>query len=444
MPRPPLDRWLVSRMGLPPDAPTPDRDTLREWQFRQLRRTIAHARCASPFYARRLARVDPDAVRTPQALAMLPRTSADDLRTRPEDFLCVSQDDVARVVTLSSSGSSGAPKRFFFTSGDLERTIEFFRHGMESIVPPDETVLALLPGNRPGGVGKLFAEAVARRGATAVFADDASNIPDVLDLLWTSRASCIIGSPVHVQAVAKLWRHLGLERGIIRSALMCWDTLSGAAATTIARAFGCDIFTHWGMTETCLGGAVDCAAGSGMHLREPDFLMEITDQDTGLPVPDGVYGEIVITTLSRRAMPLIRYRTGDMGRLVPGTCACGSPLRRLADVPGRIGHATILPDNTPLHQAELDELLLRIPDVLDLQASLNPARPVLTLEIDTLPGADPSRTVRNAAALIPKIVHARQTCGLTIETCVRHSDGRIGSGFEKRAITSSTPEVATT
>ncbi len=96
------------------------------------------------------------------------------------------------------------------------------------------------------------------------------------------------------------------------------------------------MFNHYGMTEMGLGGGVDCRALTGYHLREADLYFEIVDPVDGRPLPDGEPGEVVFTTLTRRGMPLIRYRTGDLARFLPGSCPCGTVLRRLDHVQGRL------------------------------------------------------------------------------------------------------------
>lgn len=103
-----------------------------------------------------------------------------------------------------------------------------------------------------------------------------------------------------------------------------------------AQAWDCEIFDHWGMTETGYGGGVECAAHSGYHLREAGLLPEIARPDTGEPLAPGETGEILVTPLGERAMPLVRYRTGDAASWVAGPCSRGSTLRRLGRVPGRI------------------------------------------------------------------------------------------------------------
>jgi phenylacetate-coenzyme A ligase PaaK-like adenylate-forming protein len=111
--------------------------------------------------------------------------------------------------------------------------------------------------------------------------------------------------------------------------------VSDECVELIERAWGCEVFEHYGMTEMGLGGAMACEAHDGYHPREADLLFEIVDPRTGAPLPDGEYGEIVFTTLTRTAMPLVRYRTGDMSRFIPGPCPCGSVLKRLARVADR-------------------------------------------------------------------------------------------------------------
>jgi hypothetical protein len=133
---------------------------------------------------------------------------------------------------------------------------------------------------------------------------------------------------------------------------------------------GAEVFTHYGTVETGLGGAVDCAAHEGCHLREGDLLVEIIDPHTTRPVVDGTWGEIVCTTLTRTGMPLIRYRTGDRGRLLPGVCGCGSAIRRLDRVQGRIDQVRTLAHGGRLALAELDELLFALPGLLDCTAAL--------------------------------------------------------------------------
>jgi phenylacetate-coenzyme A ligase PaaK-like adenylate-forming protein len=156
------------------------------------------------------------------------------------------------------------------------------------------------------------------------------------------------------------------------------------------------------MTEMGLGGGVDCPAHAGYHMRESDLLIEVVNPTTGAPLAKGEIGEVVFTTLTRRGMPLIRYRTGDLSRLLPGTCACGSPLLRLARLHGRVNGGIQLNEVDKLTMVMLDECLFKIDCIADFTAAYRRGMPnVLELEITTLSGgttdeASLQTTVRTA------------------------------------------------
>lgn len=434
----PLGNWLNLRMGRAPDMKTVSVEELQDWQFSLLRRTMFNALKSCPFYHERLAGVQTGAVHSPADLGKIPFTTAEDLRLDPESFLCVSQDEVARAVTLASSGSSGPPKRLFFTAGDLERTIEFFHYGMSPMLDKGETILAILPDSRPGGVGSLFAESISRLGGETVLPVNPSYISTLLNLLLDSHASCILGPAIQIHALARLMESKGIIINHVRSVLLCWDILPEACMQTINRVFDCKVFSHWGMTETCLGGGVDCCPNSGMHLREPDFFVEIINPATGEQVPDGVKGEIVISTLSRRAMPLIRYRTGDVGCIQAKECSCGLPLRRLGAVEGRLDDGITLPGSGNMTLNELNNIILPHTDILDFNAEYKLAEMELTVDIDVTPDGsyDPSlcSLIRGSLTAYPKILQAVENHNLKITVRLANQDGLIHSGFGKRSI----------
>ncbi|NDV25938.1 DVU_1553 family AMP-dependent CoA ligase [Desulfovibrio sp. JC010] len=431
----PLGKWLNLRMGRAPDLQPVSIRELQEWQFDSLRRTLFQAVKNCPFYHERLAGMQTGAVHSPADLAKLPFTTADDLRANPDSFLCVSQDEIARAVTLASSGSSGPPKRLFFTAGDLERTIDFFHYGMAPMLKEGETILAILPDSRPGGVGSLFAESISRLGGETVLPVNPSYISTLLNLLLDNHASCILGPAIQIHALARLLESKNIVINHVRSVLLCWDVLPQASMQTISRVFGCEVFSHWGMTETCLGGGVDCHGGSGMHLREPDFYVEIINPATEEPIPDGHKGEIVISTLSRRAMPLIRYRTGDVGCIMPDECSCGLPLRRLGAVEGRLGDGIILPGGSRLDLNELNNVILPHKAVLDFTVEYQPETMQLSLKLDVLPDTKPGPEIKKQLLSYHKIKQACDNHNLNLSVRLANQDGTIHSGFGKRSIT---------
>lgn len=452
MPVPWLDLWLQSALGL---NHTPSIFELHAAQVERIRRTLAHAAIHSPFYRKRLRNISPESIRSLPDLSTLPRTTPEELRKHPDEFLATSQDEIERVVSVPSSGTSGPGKRIFYTPGDLERTIHFFGLGMCNLIHPGETALILLPGERPDSVGRLLAKSLKSIGAKALLPglmDNDTHSPNsILKLFNTQDIHCIIGTPAHVHVLAAHWTHRMLPRNKVRSVLLCWDTIPKTLVHFINRAFGCQTFQHWGMVETGLGGAVECTHHSGMHLREADIFVEITDPVDGTPLPDGAWGEMLITTLTRRAMPLIRYRSGDRGRILPGTCTCGSPLRRLDTHIDRMNADCLLTGGSTISPSLLSEKLYGLPGLADFAArlecpatrqdkngnSISCAFPQQTLVVDvsTVIPDDPSplRMVAESLAMQPALSVAKDHGLKVVINSTGHS-GPARPGLGKRVL----------
>lgn len=423
---PPLDQWLARRMG---QSAAPSRQALRAWQLDRLRETVGHARSGSPFYARHLADTDPEAIATLDEFSRLPMIGPDHLRDAPEQLLCVSQDEIARVVTLQTSGTTGPVKRVFQTADDLEATVDYFAWGMANIVAPGGTALVLMPGDRPGGVGRLLGEALARIGARTVVHGAVESIGAALDQCLDEGVGCVVGCPAHLNMLARAWERRGLPKGRVDSVLLCWDAVPDAVARNCARIFGCRVFRHWGMIETGLGGAVECAPGSGLHLRETDVYLEIVDPGTGQLLPDGEFGEMVVTTPLRRGLPLIRYRTGDMGRVLQGDCACASPLRRLDPLVWRLSDGVRIGGRTLTLRA-LNECLYALPGLDDFAAWFGHG----VLRIVACGDAGLSGAVASGLAGLPVVAQGLLSGAFELEIETRSSGAPAVAGLGKRCL----------
>ncbi|EGJ48762.1 DVU_1553 family AMP-dependent CoA ligase [Desulfocurvibacter africanus] len=355
IPRTPLHSWIAQLVGIGPEALSLEH--VRAWQLEALRRTLDHAVTNSPFYSERL-RIRGDDLCCLDDLARLPFTAPEDLRRDPLRLLCVSQGEIERVVTMDTSGTTGRPKRLFFTHDDLEHTIDFFAHGMTTMIGSGGRVLLFMSGQRPGSVGDLLARGLRRVGTTCHCHGFVQNLDEAVRAIAAHGSDCLVGIPSQVLAVARHGRLTGMLRpGDVGSVLLSGDPVTPALREAIAQTLGCEVFAHYGLTETGLGGGVECRAQAGAHLREADLYVEIVDPESGQPLPAGQEGEVVLTTLRRRGMPLLRYRTGDLGRLLFEPCPCGTSLPRLM-VRGR--------GDTGVHglqSAALDEALWPLEDL---------------------------------------------------------------------------------
>ena len=359
------------------------RPAIEAYQLAQIRETMARARAASPFYR---SRTDwPDGVFDSLAdVPRLPFTWPRDLRRNDPALGAVPQSEIARIVTLGTSGTSGAPKRVCFTADDLEATVDFFHHGMALFTRPGERVVIVFPGERPGSVGEALARAAKRLGAEPSLASPDLPVEALVALLRAERPAVVFGPPVRLLAAARVSACDGGPGIAIRAALVSSDNIPRALRRSLGSLWGCEVFAHWGMTETGLGGALDCRFHAGLHVRESDLYVEVIDPATGAPVRAGLEGEIVVTTLRQQGLPLIRYRTGDLGRLVTGPCPCGSVLHGLDGLSERLGARVLLPCGGYISMAMLDEALFGLDAVTDFTAVLDEAAPMhLVLTVAT-------------------------------------------------------------
>ncbi|HTP66027.1 MAG TPA: AMP-binding protein [Geobacteraceae bacterium] len=436
IPLSPLEPWIKSKICLKAAEPL-TRPLLEAYQLGKLRETISRVRAASPFYRKSLAGFSENDIRTLADLACLPFTFPTDIIEDDRRFICVPMGEIERVVTLASSGTTAAPKRIHFTSADLGLTIDFFQHGMSTLVGPGDRVLVLMPGELPGSVGDLLIKGLKRMDVTGIVhgpvRDPAATLATIADLDITS----LVGLPGQVLALV---RHPGackLTQGQIRSVLLSADYVPDAVIREIERVWGCPVFNHYGMTETGLGGGVDCRSLSGYHLREADLYFEIVDPVAGRPLPDGEVGEVVFTTLTRAGMPLIRYRTGDLARFIAEPCPCGTVLRRLDHVRGRLGDRKLIGNNTCLESADLSEALYSITGLVDYRATVmdGDGRDLLALDIQMWNTDEAAAQMIRAALLdLPAIGEAVASGSLAIGTIGFVDGEKLYAGVAKKII----------
>jgi phenylacetate-coenzyme A ligase PaaK-like adenylate-forming protein len=225
----------------------------------------------------------------------------------------------------------------------------------------------MMSNDTPGSVADLLRRGLERIGVFSVI-HGAIQGPDAADA--AAGAECFVGLPAEIFWLCRYAPHLRPE-----TVLLSADYVSDSLIKAITAAWGCPVFTHYGLTETCYGLAVQCCAREEHHIRLDDYSIEIIDPRTGEELPPGQEGEIVLTSLHNEAMPLIRYRTGDIGSLITGRCGCGSFLPRLGKIRGRKENL-----ENPLNIHLLDDLLFALPDIKAYRAVLDKDILHLTVE----------------------------------------------------------------
>lgn len=342
-----LDFWVREQEG----TGVLTREKLEEIQLEKLNRLLEREKGRGGFYQEL-----PDSLSDLSELSGLPFTTEEDLKEQGHRMVLLSQSKIDRIRTEETSGTTGQAKRVYYSAADNERTVSFFAAGLSELVHPGEKTMICMPFTGPGGLGELIAEAIRRLGAEPLRAGIGKSYGELLDILQEKRPETFVGMPVPLLSLLRLQ---GKENSL-RRALVSADACPETVVAEIETRLGSRLYPHYGSRETGLGGAVTCPAFSGMHLRENDIIAEIVDA-TGKPLPQGQWGELVITTVQADAMPLIRYRTGDYTRLMPEICPCGSILSRFDRVV-RMGRKS--------RMEQLDSRVFCIPEIVDYRAGV--------------------------------------------------------------------------
>lgn len=358
----PLEDWIIGKSGIP----ARQHKLLEEYQIDKIKETLYYAKKNSRFYREKLNNINIDKIDTFDDFENIPFTYPYNIRQNPLDFLCIPQREIKRIVTMKTSGTSGEEKRIFFSEHDLNLTIDFFKVGMGCLTDQSDRVMVLLPGKSLGSIGDLLKKALKMSGVKCfihgVIVDPEQTAKEIIE----NDITCLIGIPMQVLYLSRLKSDIFKSR--IKKVLLSTDYVPDVLIHELADQYGCKVFTHYGMTEMGFGGGVECEALNGYHMREADLYFEIVNPDTGEPVQDGQLGEVVFTTLTRDAMPLIRYRTGDLASFSATPCACGTFLKTMNKVLGRIDNRVIIGENKFLFLRELDEAILKFKEVLDYKA----------------------------------------------------------------------------
>lgn len=313
-------------------------EELRALQLEGLRWTLSHAYKGSSFYRKKLddAGIRPEDVRSLDDLGSLPFTTAEDLTEGyPYPLLSVPMKEVVRI--HASSGTTGKRKVLCYTKKDIEDWTHFFArcYEMAELTTSDRVQIAVGYGIWTAGIS--FQMGCEAFGAMAIPAG-----PGNLDMQcqflvdFQSTVMCCTASMGLLMAEEVGRRGIG-DKISLKKMIFGSERSSDAMRRRIKEALGLDhLFDIPGMTELYgPGTGLDCVCHTGIHYWADYYILEILDPETLKPVPEGETGEMVVTTLRKEAAPLIRYRTRDLTRLLPGRCPCGSVMPRHDRLLGR-------------------------------------------------------------------------------------------------------------
>jgi phenylacetate-CoA ligase len=341
------------------------REELEQCQLARLRRTVAWAAERVELYRRRLAAagVRPDDLRSLADLRRLPVTEKSDFRDHyPFGLLAVGLDQIVRI--HASSGTTGKPTVVAYTRGDLEVWTEVMARtlAMGGVGPGDVVHNAYGYGLFTGGLG--FHYGAERLGAAVI--PMSGGFTERQLMAFTDFGSTVLCcTPSYALHLAEALEEAGLGPKDVRLRVGFFgaEPWTEAMRQEIEARLNLMALNIYGLSEVIGPGvSVECPERRGMHVAEDHFLPEVLDPVTLEPVPPGTVGELVLTTLTKEALPLIRYRTRDLTTLDPTPCACGRTLVRIGRIVGRTDDMLIV-RGVNVYPSQIEHALLGVPEL---------------------------------------------------------------------------------
>ncbi len=339
-----------------------DRDELAQLQLERLQSTLNRVARNVPFYRARFEAldIDPDDFYSLDDVRRLPFTTKADIRDNyPYGLFAVPLREVVRL--HSSSGATGKPTVVGYTRNDVSKWSDLVARVLcaGGLDRDDVLQIAFGYGLFTGGFGLHYG---AERLGVSVIPSSSGGGRRQIQIMQDYRTTALACTPSYALHLADLMNEMGVP---LSSLSLKWGLFGAAAWSEAMRAeiqerLGVVATDNYGVSEIMGPGvAGECLEQSGLHVNEDHFLLEIIDPESGEPVVDGEVGELALTTLTKEAFPMVRFRTGDLTRRIPGICGCGRTLARIDRIMGRTDDMLII-KGVNVFPSQVEDVLMRI------------------------------------------------------------------------------------
>ncbi len=378
---------------------TMPRERLAELQLTRLRETVRNAYDNVPLHRARLAAagIEPDALKSLDDLHRLPFTVKTDLRDQyPFGMLARPLTEINRV--HASSGTTGKPTVVAYTQSDLDNWSNLVARSLAAagVRRGDIVHNAYGYGLFTGGLGAHYG---AERLGCAVVPVSGGSTERQVQLIVDLKARVLCSTPSYALAIAEVAEKMGvdLSKGPLQIGMFGAEPWSDAMRREIESRLGLKAVDVYGLSEIMGPGvACECEHRNGLHGWEDHFLFEVIDPDSGKPLPEGEAGELVITTLTKQALPMIRYRTRDITKLSTTRCDCGRTHVRILRVTGRNDDMLII-RGVNVYPSQVEAVLVGLPDVsphYQLVVQRKGSLDEVSIEAEAQPGVPESEYAR--------------------------------------------------
>ena len=344
---------------------TASRAEIEELQAKRLRAVADHVYRSNPIYRKLFDTrgVKPEDIRSLEDVSKLPMTNKNILReSYPLGLSCVPRREVAEM--HMSSGSTGTPVIMPYTNADLAQWAECMArcYRMAGGKPGDAVQITPLFGLFNGGFGMYHG---ARAAGLFVIPAGPGNTQRQVRLAKDLQTRILTGVVSYGIRIIEVMEEMGEKLPDLEVGIFGAEAFSESMKKRISDGLGIEVFDIYGMTETGGVGTLgqDCPAHDGLHVWEDHYLLEVIDPQTGEAVADGETGELVVTALTRQALPVIRFRTADLTRIISREkCECGRTHLRIAPITGRIDDMIIV-KGVNFFPKQVEQTLMNIPGV---------------------------------------------------------------------------------
>jgi phenylacetate-CoA ligase len=293
----------------------------------------------------------------------LPFTSKNDLRNAyPNDHRAVDMKDVVRI--HMSSGTTGIPTVIYHTQGDIDNWTGLVARSVTATGCDNRDIFQnmMTYGLFTGGLGLHYG---AEKAGLTVIPASSGNTKRQLWLMKEFKTSVVHATPSYMLHIYSELEKEGVDRKDLRlkKAFLGAEPYSENTRKKIEELFGIDAYNSYGLSEmNGPGVAFECVFKRGMHVWEDHYIVEVIDPDTLEPLPDGREGELVFTTLRRKAVPMLRYRTRDLSRIIAEPCECGRTHRRMDRIKARTDDMLII-NGVNVFPSQIEEALMKMPEM---------------------------------------------------------------------------------
>ncbi len=369
-------------------------EQIEQIQLEGLKKTVVRVYENVPFYKDLFdkAGFDPYAVETLEDLQKAPFTTKQDLRDNyPYQMFAVPMKDVREI--HMSSGTTGIATVGGYTEHDLDFWGDCFARGIEYADGDENDVCHVCYGYGlfTGGLGAHYGSVKA--GCTTI-PMSAGNTERQIRVLREMGSTILCCTPSYAMHIADTAIAMGIDPAKefhLRAGIHGAEAFSDNFRAELERKLNYKVLDVYGLTETMGPGvAIECLEQDGLHLAEDHFIAEIIDPETGEVLPDGQWGELVLTTVDREATPVVRYRTRDITRIIPGQCACGRTHRRIDRLHGRTDDMLII-RGVNVFPSQIEDVMETFPQVsswYQIELTRQVGLDVVTLKVEPEAGFD--------------------------------------------------------